>query len=276
MATKGKAIYRPAGKAGEYAEFACNFYVGCSNGCTYCYCKKGVLGHAMGGDTPTLKKCFRNEQHAITVFFNELYDPATGTPRKELMEHGIFFTFSSDPCLPETQTLNFAVINACLELSVPVKILTKCVAWMNTEHGQLLLSNIFAKTHLAVGFTLTGHDDLEPGAATNAERIEAMKHIHRLGIKTFASIEPVVDIPHSKLMIENSIGYCNLYKIGLQSGKKLPREDVRSFVQWVLDGSVLGLQPKVYFKDGLLAQAGIARESLPANCVGRDYSLFGL
>jgi hypothetical protein len=45
-------------------------------------------------------------------------------------------------------------------------------------------------------------------------------------------------------------------------------------VQWVLDGSVLGLQPKVYFKDGLLAQAGIARENLAANCVRHDYNLF--
>lgn len=30
---KGKAIYKPAGKAGEYAKYACNFYVGCSNDC---------------------------------------------------------------------------------------------------------------------------------------------------------------------------------------------------------------------------------------------------
>lgn len=68
---KGKAIYNPSGKAGEYSRWACNFYTGCSNGCDYCYCKKGILGHTMGGDTPTLKKCFRNEQHAIEVFFNE-------------------------------------------------------------------------------------------------------------------------------------------------------------------------------------------------------------
>ncbi|KAA6320448.1 hypothetical protein EZS27_029784 [termite gut metagenome] len=33
----GKAIYNPSGKAGEYSYWACNFYNGCSNGCTYCY-----------------------------------------------------------------------------------------------------------------------------------------------------------------------------------------------------------------------------------------------
>lgn len=29
----GKAIYQPAGKAGEYGTWGCNFYVGCLNDC---------------------------------------------------------------------------------------------------------------------------------------------------------------------------------------------------------------------------------------------------
>ncbi len=58
---KGKAIYNPSGKAGEYSYWACNFYVGCSNGCEYCYCKKGILSGVMGQDKPQLKKCFKDE-----------------------------------------------------------------------------------------------------------------------------------------------------------------------------------------------------------------------
>lgn len=30
-------IYRPRGKALEYAELAANLYTGCTHGCTYCY-----------------------------------------------------------------------------------------------------------------------------------------------------------------------------------------------------------------------------------------------
>lgn len=41
-AINGRVIYSPKGKAGEYAENAANFYVGCSNGCTYCYLRKVV------------------------------------------------------------------------------------------------------------------------------------------------------------------------------------------------------------------------------------------
>lgn len=46
MGFNGKAIYNPKGKAGEYSEWACNFYTGCSNNCQYCYCKRGVMSHA--------------------------------------------------------------------------------------------------------------------------------------------------------------------------------------------------------------------------------------
>lgn len=32
-----KIIYKPAGKAQEYSLWAANFYLGCSNNCSYCY-----------------------------------------------------------------------------------------------------------------------------------------------------------------------------------------------------------------------------------------------
>lgn len=53
--SNGKAIYKPAGKAREYAEWACNLFVGCSNDCSYCYCKRGALGSVMGRPQATLK-----------------------------------------------------------------------------------------------------------------------------------------------------------------------------------------------------------------------------
>ena len=66
----GKAIYQPSGKAAEYGEWACNFHIGCSNWCGYCYCSK-ALQPGLLSSTVTLKKAFKDEQNAIAVFEKE-------------------------------------------------------------------------------------------------------------------------------------------------------------------------------------------------------------
>lgn len=67
----GKAIYQPSGKAAEYGEWACNFHIGCSNWCDYCFCP-AALRPGLWSSTVTLKKAFKDEQDAIAVFKKEL------------------------------------------------------------------------------------------------------------------------------------------------------------------------------------------------------------
>lgn len=272
---KGKAIYNPSGKAGEYSYWAANIYVGCSNGCTYCYCKKGILAGVMGQDKPQLKKCFKNETHALEVFEQELL-----ANLEELRKHGLFFSFTTDPMLPETNKLTRLAIRKCLSAKAPVKILTKCTDWVDdflkapdyfiSGWSDWMITDEIIFGKLAFGFTLTGHDELEPGASTNAERIEAMKKIHDAGFKTWASIEPIINLDDSYKMILETLDCCDLYKIGLKSGEKYPLNDLRHFIDFVACELVV----PVYFKDSLLKAAGIASESLPSNCVTRDYNIF--
>ncbi len=269
----GKAIYNPSGKAGEYSYWACNFYVGCSNGCTYCYCKKGILAGAMGQDKPQLKKCFKDEKHALEVFEKELLQNKT-----ELQKHGIFFSFTTDPAIEETWYLTGCAINICRLHDVPFSVLTKSAKWLVDEFIYELQNNGTIwnrepKIHLwSFGFTLTGHDELEPNASTNLERIETMKKLHNAGFKTFASIEPIIDFDASYEMIQKlSLTFsCDLFKIGLLSGKKYDLTLLRRFINhvtWLVD------ETPIYFKDTLLKQAGIERKELPENCVNRDYKL---
>ncbi|HBG71450.1 MAG: hypothetical protein A2W93_14455 [Bacteroidetes bacterium GWF2_43_63] len=260
---KGKAIYNPSGKAGEYSLWACNFYTGCSNNCQYCYCKRGVMAHTWS-DKAKLKACFRDEKHALEVFEKELEKNIDS-----LREHGLFFTFTSDPMLPETIVLTYSAVSVCLENNVPVKILTKRADWFTTWYAY---SNMFVnKQHLvAYGFTLTGYDELEPGASTNQQRVDFMQKLHNKGFKTWASIEPIIFPDASFEMIAETYKFCDHYKIGLQSGSRYNKKDLQSFVQ----GVVLLTDAALYFKDSLLDQAGIKRESLPSNCVGRDYNIF--
>lgn len=263
---KGKAIYNPSGKAAEYAKWACNFYTGCSNDCDYCYCKRGVMSHVWT-TTPQLKKCFKDEAHAMEVFEKELMQNLP-----ELQKHGLFFSFTTDPMLEETHKLTWEASCFAMENDVPVKILTKCVGkWVDQLCTEVHSS---WKDLLVIGFTLTRHDEKEKGASTNQERIESIKDIHNAGFKTFASIEPIINIVHSKLMIERSAGYCHLYKIGLESGKKYDKEELVDFISWCGTSSAFPTSMKFYFKDSFLAQAQVDRTDLPANCVPRDYNIF--
>ncbi|MEI6752379.1 MAG: radical SAM protein [Paludibacter sp.] len=263
----GKAIYNPSGKAGEYTYWACNFYVGCSNNCTYCYCKKGVLGSVMGGITPTLKKCFKDEENALEVFGKELIQNV-----EELQKSGLFFSFTTDPMLPECIDLTWDAVGNAIYRNVPVKILTKCTEWVSDFIAYTRECTPKEKSFYAFGFTLTGHDELEPNASTNSERIEAMAKLHDAGFKTFASIEPIIDITSSISMIRQCIGHCDLFKVGLLSGKKYSKQDLTQLVYWLtIWERDFGI--KVYLKDTLISQYGTDRGIL-TQFVTRDFNLF--
>lgn len=273
----GNAIYKPKGKAGEYAKYACNFYIGCSNDCTYCYCKRGLLGHAMGAPTPTLKKCFNDFMHATDIFRREVDDNL-----EELRKHGLFFTFTSDPCLKETWFLTWTSVDYAVDKGVPCMILTKRAdipkfppQWSKPRFKDLI----------AFGFTLTGHDELEPGASTNTERIMKMKELHQLGFKTFASIEPIVTLDCSFQMIQYAAEYCDLFKIGLMSGKReYTKGQVEDFMRKVnsliaAQDLLYGHKVKVYWKDSVLEWLGIDRKEMMSTvasciCVNANYNLF--
>ena len=160
---KGKAIYTPSGKAGEYSYWAVNFYNGCSADCDYCYCKKGVMAH-LWSNKPTLKKSLVNNQEALRIFLKEMNNNLTG-----LREHGLFFNFTSDPFLKETIELNMVAMDLCNDMYIPVKALTKQTWWIDEYR---LPSNV------SIGYTLTGMDDMEKGAASTENRIKALSVSH--------------------------------------------------------------------------------------------------
>lgn len=263
MSFNGKAIYQPKGKAREYSAWACNFYNGCSNGCQYCYCKRGVLSHAWA-TTPYLKKCFKNEENALRVFIDE-----ASKNLAELQQNGLLFSFTTDPMLPETIGLTQAAVRACLVLNIPVQILTKRADW---ELEITIPKPEKAKELLAFGFTLTGCDNLEPYASPNIERVKKMLELHKEGYKVFASIEPIVKIDASFAMINALSGWCDLLKIGLLSGKKEYNEDGVQFLYEMLKDDTRG--SKFYLKDSFVDFLGIDRSALPAHFVESSYNIF--
>lgn len=262
----GKAIYNPKGKAGEYAPWACNFYTGCSNDCEYCYCKRGFLSHVWD-DVPHLKKCFKDERNALEIFEKELHQNL-----EALRKESIFFTFSSDPMLPGVKNTYYAAAACALSNGVPVQFLTKRADFVD-DH--FIESNRLVRKFLAFGFTLTGCDDKEPGASTNQDRIEAMKFLHERGFRTFASIEPIVDIDASMRMVTDTLGFCDLYKIGLMSGvKREYYEDIElKAMIWQLADFQLTYGIKTYIKQSIRDRLGDCQEINDIS-VSSDYDIF--
>ena len=262
-----KAIYKPKGKANEYGMYGCNLYTSCSNDCGYCYLKCPPMS-GYWGSTPTLKKCFKDEDDAVRIFQEEVTDNLP-----DLQKYGLFMSFTTDPLIPETIGLTVKVVEICTRNGVNVKLLTKCGGF---EEGFFTLftgSEDKLKKHVVFGFTLTGHDELEPGAPDNKKRIESMRRLHSWDYRTFSSMEPIVDFGFTMEMITETLDCCDLYKIGLMSGGGA-KYDLKEGQNFLRDLKQLPGQPNIYLKDSLVSLLGIDRNTLPANFVGKDYDMF--
>lgn len=209
----GKALYTPKGAAMEYGRVGCNFYTGCPHECEYCYLKRGVPAKTLGGNVVQLKKCFKDEADALETFKKDV-----GKNKDILKKTGVFFSLTTDPMIKETRGLTFSAINHCIYNGIPVTILTKDASFMEDKRLILNLPSETFRKYVSIGFTLTGRDDMEPKASGNFERIMAMTELHRQGVRTWASIEPVIDWQHTLQVVLMSLPCCDHYKIGLRSG----------------------------------------------------------
>ncbi len=195
-------IYRPKGKAAEYGELALNLYKGCSHGCKYCYCPL-VLHH-----TP---EQFHGNPQARALDQRTL--------NKELEAYqgkSVFLCFSCDPYQPIDSELKITreIIQRFRVYGVSPNILTKGGS-RSTRDFDLLAKDKGAK----YGATLTFLDESlstlwEPGAALPQDRIKALKEAHSLGIRTWASLEPVIDPDQSLQIIRDTAAFVDEFKIG--------------------------------------------------------------
>ena len=246
----GKAIYTPKGAALEYGRIGCNFYTGCPHNCEYCYLKRGAPGKLLGGTEVRLKKCFKDEQQALEIFRKEV-----NNHKADCLSDGIFFSFTTDPLIKETRWLTLDAIMYCINYDIPVYVLTKDATFStDLSFGLRLMSIPEEKRHFVhFGFTLTGRDDMEPNASSNNKRMVAMRSMKGAGFSTFASIEPVIDWRSSVLVIVQTLGYCDHYKIGLRSGEKKDYYDSQEILRnvYTLKQYITMNGATVYFKESV-------------------------
>lgn len=195
-------IYEPSGKAREYCELSVNLYAGCGHGCTYCY-------------APACLHKSRQEFTAAKerkLILDNIAKEAGRYAGKECL-----LCFTCDPYQAldvELQTTRYA-IKLLQESGVKVVILTK--GGKRSERDFDILSK---KKHLSkFGATLTFISDAdslkwEPDAALPGERFDALRKAHKLGITTWASLEPVIDPAQSLQIIRETKDFVDIFKVG--------------------------------------------------------------
>ena len=249
----GKAIYTPKGAALEYGRVGCNFYAGCPHNCSYCYLKRGAPSKQLGGTEVRLKKCFKDEEDALSIFSKEL-DKHIGYLRR----YGVFFSFTTDPLINETMDVTFKAMHRCAIRGIPVKVLTKNADFISKLYSLPTTFVNHCRDWVSFGFTLTGRDDMEPNASSNHRRIEVMRYLHMDGFKTWASIEPVIDWKSSRSIVKQALLYCDHFKIGLRSGVKKDYYDdseITDSILW-LKHIITNVGKTVYFKESIRKRAG--------------------
>ncbi|MFA4971807.1 MAG: radical SAM protein [bacterium] len=221
-------IYEPKGRAREYSPLALNIFGGCSHGCEYCYVP-AVLH--------VTKEQYHGSNRLLKSFSLQKLDlqaeALAGDPRQILLSFvGDLYSVTG----PLAIGLRKTVLGFLDKYKLNVAILTKgglrCLSDLNYFRA--------FGDRIKVGQSLTlireGESKRwEPGAADPFERIEALRVLHRVGVRTWASMEPVIDPGQSMRLIRESLPYVDEYRLGKLNHVKQEARDWEAYLSGALE-----------------------------------------
>lgn len=199
-------IYEPKGAAREYAPLALNIYNGCTHGCRYCY-------------APGALRIPRQEYFADANPKQDVVERVRKDARK-LADAGdnreILLSFIGDPYQPAERELGLTrrAIEILIEHGLNFAILTKGAALARRDFDLL---QDYDKARFGVSMSLhkpRSSVDWEPNADGAFDRLMALIVAHDFGIRTWLSVEPVIDPQQALDVIEATSLIVDHYKIG--------------------------------------------------------------
>lgn len=205
----GKVIYQPSGAAREYSPLAINLYHGCRFACRYCYAP-GIalkkLDEWSADPKPKANILARLERDAKKI---------AGDPRS------ILLCFTSDPYQSEEAA---ALTRQALLILEKYKL----TATVLTKGGTRAVRDfhILKRNGWQFGTTVS-HTSIElgnkwePNAPYWADRCSAITIAHGKGIKTWVSVEPVLDTKEALGLIGYMGQDVDFWKIGKMNHRKL-------------------------------------------------------
>lgn len=186
--TQAKSILNKS----QIFDYCVNPYTGCQVNCRYCYARlfmRRYSGHKepWGGFVDV-------KINAPDVLRKQLKRAKRGT---------VWISSVCDPYQPleAKYELTRRCLKELVENQFPVNIQTKSTLVLRD------LDLLKAFKDIEVGFTITTNDQkiagfFEPGAASIAERLKALRELHSSGIRTFAFIGPLLPGDSEKLVAD--------------------------------------------------------------------------
>ena len=202
-------IYEPTGAAKEYADLGLNLYHGCRFACRYCY--------APGMAFKKLAEWSANPQPKKDILQRIAKDAKkmSGDPRTVLL------CFTSDPYQsPEAAALTRQALLMLEKYNMTATVLTKGGIRAIQDF------DILKRNNWQFGTTLSYTSSAirckwEPFAAAPRHRIETIIAAHKEGIKTWVSVEPVMDTKEALGIIKLMAPYVDFWKIGKMNHRSL-------------------------------------------------------
>lgn len=213
------AIYQPKGAAREYSPLALNYIKGCDHGCVYCY-------------VPKMMKAFDKGYVHSDVYIKDeqklMKEIVASAKRHANSQKQVFLSFLTDPYSSFNSQTNLTrrVLEVLLKYNIPVSILSKGGLRMLVDLD--IFKEFGANIQVGGSLTFTSIEDSmkwEKGAAIPEERFEALSALHNAGVRTWASMEPVIYPDQSLEIMEITTHYVDAYKIGKLN--HFPKHEVR-------------------------------------------------
>jgi len=243
-------IYEPRGAAREYAPLAANPYRGCIHGCTYCYGPGVLRVSAEEFARPTARAGF------IASLERDIRRLRPG-------DGPVLLAFTCDPYqeLEATERLTRQSVMRLVDAGIHVRILTKAPMFAVVNDLDLL-RNPLVEFGTTMAFT---DDDLarqwEPGAESLSSRRAAIAQAHNEGVRTWVSVEPVIDPGQALALIRLMAPWVGVWKVGRWNhDKRADALDWNDFLAKAL--KVLNERnARYYIKNELWRSAGAVGET---------------
>lgn len=166
----------------EYGDYTINHVLGCSHGCKYpCY---AYMMKKRFGDIASYEEWC---EPALVENTLEILDDEI--PKFKSKIHMLHLCFTTDPFMyeyDEVGDMSLAAIKKLNAAGIPCSVLTKGI--LPAELANCSKENEYGITLVSLNEEF--RRKMEPGSATFADRLAALRVLHDSGCKTWVSIEP--------------------------------------------------------------------------------------